>query len=170
MRAILPLFLLTACGEIAWNTKVAEDPAHRAAILSSVIVGKTTEDVFAARWGNPTQKIREGGQVSYVYRDMANPPGVYFPQYGESREFVIVTFQYGVAINAYSNETEGCRATFPPRPPGPGFDTPSTVYPVNCPPLGAYGTRQGTAVAATDGPPMLGVTPDVYQPGEAMGK
>ncbi len=72
------------------------------------------------------------GQVAYIYRNMSNPPGYYTPQFGNSQAYVVVLFQYGLAVGAYSSDTEGCRATFPPRPPGPGFDNPSTVHAVNC--------------------------------------
>lgn len=101
-------------------------------MLASVQPGKTTEKRFVLKWGHPTQKLKEGAQVSYIYRNMSNPPGYYIPQYGNSQAYVIVLFQYGIAVGAYSSDTEGCRATFAPRPPGPGFDTPSTVHAVNC--------------------------------------
>lgn len=129
---LLCLLCLSACGGVAWNTTVADHPQVRSAMLASVVPGETTEKRFVARWGNPTQKIREGGQVSYVYRNMRNPQGYYVPQFGNSGAYVVVNFQYGLAIGAYSSDTEGCRATFPPRPPGPGFDNPSTVHAVNC--------------------------------------
>ncbi len=99
---------------------MADHPQVRASMLDSVVPGKTTERALVSRWGNPTQKIREGGQVSYVYRNMKNPPGYRFPQFGNSDAFVVVDFQYGLAIQAYSSETQGCRATFAPRPPGTG--------------------------------------------------
>ena len=123
---------LGGCGGLAWNTTVADHPQVRQAMLASVQPGRTTETRFAAQWGNPTQKIREGAQVSYVYRNMSNPPGYYTPQFGTSGTFVVVAFQYGIAVGGYSSDTQGCRATFPPRPPGPGFDNPSTVHAVSC--------------------------------------
>ena len=132
IRALLFVLMLSSCGGLAWNTTVADHPQVRTAMLASVVPGSTTERSFAAQWGNPTQKIREGGQVSYVYRNMKNPPGYYTPQFGNSRDFVIVAFQYGVAIGAYSSDEQGCRATFAPRPPGHGFDNPATVHAVNC--------------------------------------
>ncbi len=101
-------------------------------MLNSVVPGRTTEKRYVAQWGHPTQKIREGGQVSYVYRNMRNAPGYYAPQFGNSQAYVVVSFQYGLAIGAYSSDTEGCRATFSPRPPGQGLDNPSTVHAVNC--------------------------------------
>jgi hypothetical protein len=129
---ILISFLLTGCGGLAWNTTVADHPQVRTAMLASVQPGATTERGFAARWGNPTQKIREGAQVSFIYRNMKNPTGYYAPQFGNSGQFVVVTFQYGLAIGGYSSDTQGCRATFVPRPPGHGLDNPSTVHAVNC--------------------------------------
>ncbi|MEM7720425.1 MAG: hypothetical protein AAF222_14595 [Pseudomonadota bacterium] len=132
IRVLLICFCLAACGGVSWNTTVANHPQVRKAMLASVVPGWTTEKRFSLQWGNPTQKLREGGQVSYIYRNMANPPGYYVPQFGNSQAYVVVVFQYGLAIGAYSSDTEGCRATFAPRPPGPGFDTPSTVHAVNC--------------------------------------
>lgn len=132
MRFSFLFLFLSACGGLAWNTEVADHWQVRQAMLESVVPGRTTEDRFVARWGAPTQKIREGGQVSFVYRDMKNPKGYRAPQFGDSTRFVVVVFQYGVAVDAYSSDSQGCRATFPPRPPGPGFDNPSTVKPVNC--------------------------------------
>ena len=124
--------MLAGCGGLAWNTTVADHPQVRQAMLASVQPGYTTEKRFVTQWGNPTQKIHEGAQVSYVYRNMKNPPGYYAPQFGNSGEFVVVAFQYGLAVGGYSSDTQGCRATFAPRPPGQGFDNPSTVHAVNC--------------------------------------
>lgn len=134
MRVLLVslVWCLAGCGGVAWNTTVADHPQVRTAMLNSVVPGRTTEKRYVAQWGNPTQKIREGAQVSYVYRNMSNPPGYYVPQFGNSQAYVVVSFQYGLAIGAYSSDTEGCRATFAPRPPGQGFDNPSTVHTVNC--------------------------------------
>lgn len=134
MRILLVLFIFAfaGCGGTAWNTTVADHPQVRAAMLASVHPGRTTEKRYVAQWGQPTQKIREGGQVSYVYRNMKNAPGYYAPQFGNSQAYVVVSFQYGLAIGAYSSDTEGCRATFAPRPPGQNFDNPSTVHAVNC--------------------------------------
>ena len=127
------LFLsLAGCGGLAWNTTLADDPQVRWAMLGSVTPGDTTETDVTTRWGNPTQKVREGGETRFIYRDMRNPPGYLFPQHGVSTDYVVVVFQYGIASYAYSSDTEGCRGTFPPRPPGPGFDDPSTVHPANC--------------------------------------
>ena len=134
MRLLLVIFclLLTGCGGIAWNTNVADHPQVRAAMVASVVPGVTTEKRFELQWGKPTQKMREGGQVAWIYRNMSNPPTYYAPQFGRSDAYVVVLFQYGLAVGAYSSDSEGCRATFAPRPPGPGFDNPTTVYAVNC--------------------------------------
>ncbi len=132
VRVLLICLCLAACGGVSWNTTVADHPQVRRAMLASVHPGKTTEKRFVLQWGHPTQKLREGAQVSYIYRNMANPPGYYAPQFGSSQAYVIVLFQYGLAVGAYSSDTAGCRATFAPRPPGPTFDTPSTVHAVSC--------------------------------------
>ncbi|AZQ66587.1 hypothetical protein EF888_05190 [Silicimonas algicola] len=134
MRRLLLLaaLALAGCGGQAWNTAVADHPQVREAMLASVVPGQTTEKRFVAQWGMPTQKINEGAQISYVYRNMTNPPGYYAPQFGTSAEFVVAMFQYGLAIGAFSSDTQGCRATFAPRPPGPNLDNPSTVHAVNC--------------------------------------
>lgn len=134
--------LLAGCGNLAWNTTVSDHPQVRSAMLSSIQPGLTTETGFRTRWGNPTQKIRDGGQVAYVYRNMTNPRSYLFPQFGESNDFVVVEFQYGVATRAYSSDMQGCRATFAPRPPGAAYPNPSTVKPVNCGvPVGADAGR-----------------------------
>lgn len=132
VRALLLFLLLSACGGVSWNTTVADNRQVRSAMLASVVPGRTTEKRFVLQWGQPTQKMREGAQLSYIYRNMSNPEGYLLPQFGNSQAYVVVTFQYGLAIGAYSSDTEGCRATFAPRPPGPGFDNPTTVHTVNC--------------------------------------
>lgn len=134
VRIIPILILLTGCSGLAWNTTVANDPGVRVAMLASVQPGISTETDITTRWGRPTQKVREGAELRYIYRDMRNPPDVYVPQFGDSSAYVVIVFQYGLAVGAYSSDTEGCRATFAPRPPGHGFDNPSTVHPVNCGP------------------------------------
>ena len=128
---LLMFWALAGCGGLAWNTTVADHPQVRQAMLASMQTGMT-EKSFTNRWGNPAQKIREGAQVSYVYRNTKNPTGYYAPQFGNSGQFVVVSFQYGLAVGAYSSDTQGCRATFAPRPPGHGFDNPATVHTVNC--------------------------------------
>ena len=135
MWRLFLIFLLSGCGGLAWNTTVADDQNVRWAMLDSVVPGRTTPTDLTTRWGNPTQKVREGAETRFVYRNMQNPPGYRFPQFGDSTAYVVVVFQYGLATRAYSSDTEGCRATFPPRPPGPGFDNPATVRPLNCGPL-----------------------------------
>ena len=112
------------CGGVALDTRVAENLNTRLAMMQSVRVGTTTETAFVTRWGNPYQKVREGGQVEYLYRAM-----VFDGEYhvGDSSRYVIVTFRHGLAIGVRSSDTEGCRGTFAPRLPGYGFDTPATV-------------------------------------------
>lgn len=129
---LIGLVILAACSGRAWNTRVADHPQSRAAMLDSIQPGVTTEKSFVLRWGRPTQVMTEGAQKAYVYRNMSNPEGYYFPQYGNNQAYVIVLFQYGMAVAAYSSDTEGCRATFTPRPIGLSYDNPSTVYSVNC--------------------------------------
>lgn len=133
----LCLFALAACEENAWDTTIAETPDRRLAMAASVDIGKTTETEFVTRWGAPTQRVREGGQTEFIYRSMANPQGYYAPRFGDSAAYVIVTFQYGRAVGVRTSDTEGCRATFPPSPPGPGFYNPTTVHPAaTCPGVG----------------------------------
>ena len=155
LRPILMLVFLSGCTGLAWNTTIANDPNVRVAMLASVRPGITTETDLTTRWGRPTQKIREGAETRYIYRDMRNPPDIRFPQFGTNAAYVVVLFQYGLAVGAYSSDTEGCRATFAPRPPGHGFDNPSTVHAVNCgagfrpfaPERGAFGPGDGTSTA-----------------------
>jgi hypothetical protein len=169
--------VLTACTGLSWNTEVAETRAARTAMALSVIPGTTTDTAFTTRWGNPTQKVREGGQTEFIYRDMRNPPGPYLLQFGDSREYVIVTFQYGLATGVRTSDGIDCRGTFPPRPPGHGFSNPSTVRLVgSCAPLIATGAvpggdAEGDAGGATSqagGVP--GVTADAYVPAGKDGK
>ncbi len=124
---VLSAVILSSCGGLSWNSEVAATRDSRLAMASTVIPGATTETGFTTRWGNPTQKVREGGQMEFVYRSMKNPPGWYAPQFGDSRNYVIVTFQYGLATGVRTSDGIDCRATFPPRPPGFGYDNPSTV-------------------------------------------
>ncbi len=130
------LAALSACGGTAWNTQIAETPVVRRLMIESIRVGQTTEQDFVTRWGQPTQKTRQGGQTEFIYRNMIDRHPQWAVQFGDSEAWVIVTFQYGVAIAARSNDTEVCRATFPPRPPGPGFNNPAVIAPVGtCPGL-----------------------------------
>ena len=133
MRSLFALpLILSACGGLSWNTEVAEQFPVRLAMMASVEPGFTTEKEFVTRWGNPTQKVREGAQTEFIYRSMTNPDDEKFRalRYGHSQEYVIVTFQYGLATGVRSSDTERCRGSFPPQPPGSGFDTPATVYPM----------------------------------------
>lgn len=121
MRLVGPLLfvLLAACGGVATTTTVADRADVRRAMVDSVRFGQTTDDEFVLRWGPPHQKAKEGGRVNFIYRS---------PR--QSANFVIVTFDYGIAVDARSTETEACRATFAPRVPGYGFDRIEPVYPV----------------------------------------
>lgn len=130
--AVICLLLAAGCTGRAWNTSVADDPAVRVSIVDSVRIGVTTETAFVTRWGRPVQILREGAQTTYIYRNVA-VPGEYLLRYGNSAEYVIVDFQYGVAVNVRTSDAVGCRATFPPLPSGYQLDNPSTVHPVNCP-------------------------------------
>lgn len=112
--------LLAGCGGLSWDTRVAENMATRLAMIESVRVGDTTEMQYVGRWGNPLQKMRDGGRVDYIYRSRSGDPDKY----------VIVTFEHGVAIDVRSNETVGCRASFAPRIPGYSGDTPDVVKPI----------------------------------------
>ena len=127
---ILAALLLSGCGGIAWNTTVADRADVRLQMLLSVTPGVTTETAFVTRWGPPLQKVHEGARTEYIYRN----------RLGDSTRFVIVTFEHGLALGARSNETELCRGTFAPQPPGYGFDRPDTVHPVgNCGGFGGAG-------------------------------
>lgn len=156
-RTLFLVMTLNACGGVAWNTTVAEDPGVRRAMLDSLSVGVTTENQFITRWGRPTQRVREGAETRLIYRDMSNPDGYTFPQFGTSSAYVVAVFQYGRAVEGYSNDTEGCRGTFAPRPPGQAFDNPTTVRPVNCSLSGLGPTpltdqRYGTSFSANETP------------------
>lgn len=167
MRTWIVLVLcLSGCGGVAWNTTIADHPQVRASMLASVTPGQTTETRFRTQWGAPTQKVSEGGQVAYVYRNMTNPPGYRFPQYGDSSAFVVVLFQYGIATGAYSSDEQGCRATFAPRPPGAGFANPTTVKPVSCGlSPGADAGRDGGLLAMLRGGGRRRGAADVGAPG-----
>ena len=119
MRAGLLLIpVLAACAPVALNTTVADRAEVRRAMVESVRIGVTTDDEFVLRWGPPFQQAREGGRTSYIYRSTR-----------QSANFVIVAFDYGVAVDVRSTETEACRATFAPRVPGYGFDQVETAHP-----------------------------------------
>ena len=159
--------IFAACSGVSWNTEVAATRASRTAMALSVIPGTTTERGFATLWGNPTQKVREGGQTEFVYRSMRNPPGPYLLQFGDSQSYVIVTFQYGLAVAVRTSDGIDCRGTFPPRPPGHGFDTPSTVRLVGrC--AGHHPAGNASTSAHPDGRP--GVVEDSYAAGGKAAK
>jgi len=170
--AALPLaaWLLAGCEVTAWNTTIADSADRRLAMAASVVPGRTTETEFITRWGAPTQRVREGGQTEFIYRNMTNPEGYIAPRFGDSASYVIVTFRYGRAVAVRIPETEGCRATFPPSPLGPGFAHFTTVHPAaTCPGVGPLqgrvhpidrGVRQWTG--QNEG---SGVTPTGDRPG-----
>jgi hypothetical protein len=120
MRAGRFLFLLLplgACAPVVLNTTIADRAEVRRAMVESVRIGVTTDDEFVLRWGPPFQQAKEGGRTNYIYRSA--------PQ---SERFVIVVFDYGIAAEVRSTETEACRGTFAPRVPGYGFDRIETVH------------------------------------------
>ncbi|MCV6594042.1 MAG: hypothetical protein OIF48_13885 [Silicimonas sp.] len=171
---LLPL-LLAGCGGVAWNTTVADTPQVRQHMLASLRVGQTTETEFTSQWGKPTQKIHEGAQVSFIYRNMKNPKGFFAPQFGDSSAFSVVVFQYGLAVGGYSSDSQGCRATFAPRPPGPALDNPTTVHPVNCSGAGAAGRDGGSghpldARAASSGTPRTPADASRYITDQTYGR
>lgn len=149
---LILLAVLAGCGGVAWDTTVAERPEVRRTMLTSVEVGRTTETAFVTRWGPPLQKVREGARVDYVYR-----------RQGVHDRFVIVTFDYGLAVGARSNDYELCRATFAARVPGYGFDRPETVRPVGscgaAPPVPEDAYRVGGGGIGGDAPFGDGKTP-----------
>ena len=104
--------------------------------------------------------------MAYVYRNMTNPPGYRFLQYGDSSAFVVVLCQYGFVVGAYSSEERGCRATFAPHPPGAGFANPTTVKPVNCGELpGANAGRDGGLFGMLWGGDQRRAGPEAGTPG-----
>lgn len=126
---ILAFLTLSACGEVALDTRVADRAEVRRAMVDSVEIGRTTDDAFVLRWGPPHQKQREGARMAFVYRGRM-----------QSEHFVIVYFDYGIASAVASSETEPCRGTFAPRIPGYGFDRIEPVYPAGwCGPAGRPG-------------------------------
>ena len=169
---ILCLSFLAGCTGLAWDTEVAGTLAARNAMAESVVPGWTTETAFTTRWGKPTQKIREGGQTEFVYRDIKNPPGWLLPQFGNNQDYVIVTFQYGLATAVRTSDGIDCRGTFPPRPPSFDYDNPTTVKLVGtcAPPAWWNGRQRGQSVTEAgyeasgipEGPP--GVIEDRYVP------
>jgi hypothetical protein len=116
---LLALLPLLACGEVALDTRIADQAEVRRKMVESVDIGRTTDDAFILRWGPPHQKQREGGREAFVYRSQL-----------QSERFVIVHFDYGIASGVASSETEACRGTFAPRVPGYGFDRIEPVHPV----------------------------------------
>ena len=124
----------------------------------SVIPGTTNETSLITRWGQPVQKVRDGAQVEYIYRNMWNPAGSFpLPNYGDSQNYVIVTFQYGLAVGVRTSDEIDCRGTFAPRPPNYTFDNPTEVRLVgSCAPPNLGGLVR-------NGPPPM-VAEDAYAP------
>lgn len=147
----LALLCLAGCSGVAYNTTVAQSPASRLAMAMSVIPGETTEQGFMTRWGAPVQKVREGGQTEFVYRDMREAEWYHLPQFGDSTAYVIVTFQYGIATGVRTSDGIACRATFPPRPPNFGLDNPTQVELVGTCPLGGLWPASGDGAAGDGG-------------------
>ena len=119
--------LAAACSGVAYNTTVADTPAARFAMAQSVTPGGTTEQAFVTRWGPPVQKVRDGAQTEFIYRNMHVPVWHRFPQFGDSERYVIVTFQYGLATGVRTSDGIACRASFNPRPPNYSFDLPVQI-------------------------------------------
>jgi len=166
-KHLLAFAFLAACDGTAWNTTVADTAITRMQMLNSIEFGRTTAAEFERRWGQPTQKMREGARMTYVYRNMGKlGEAIEAPlMFGDSANYFMVTFDYGIAIAFESPETVHCRATFPPRPPGPGFNNPSVIRPVgSCAPPDPIVSAQD--VSGGQGGPEGGEVPsDDYIPG-----
>ncbi len=150
---LLASLALVGCSGLAKNTTVASTPGSRAAMAEFVVPGHTTETAFTTRWGNPVQKVRRGAQTEFIYRDMRNASFA-LSQFGTSTEYVIVTFQYGMATGVRTSDEILCRGTFAPRPPNYTFDNPTRVELV-----GTCRADQGAG----------GVTDDSYVAGGKVG-
>ena len=149
----LYLTVVSSCGGIAWNNTVADDFAVRRAMVESLEIGQTTETQWTTRWGRPVQKVREGAQTDFIYRNLKDEKEGKLFFIGESTEYVIVSFQYGVAIGIVTSDDVDCRATFQARPPGQNWDYPGTTYPMqDCP--GRYVPGLGEPLA---------ITPDTFE-------
>ena len=142
---------LAGCDGLALDTPVADSPVVRRIMAESVVIGHTTEMDLITRWGRPTQKVRQGGQTEYIYRRILDGEDFDVVQFGDSTRYVIVTFQYGIAAAVRTNDSEGCRATFAPRPPGMAYANPGIVTPIEtCPGIfrPAIGTGPLSAIPA----------------------
>lgn len=161
--AFAALLALAACSGLAYSTTVAQSPATRLAMALSVVPGETTETSFVTRWGYPVQKIRDGGRVDYVYRDIRNFRSPHLPLQGDSDSYVIVTFQYGQAVAVRTSDGVDCRAAFNPRPTEYFFDNPTVTQLAGpCAPGWGAGAGSGGAGAGTRG---AGVPDDSYHAG-----
>jgi len=147
-RALIFAFTLMAAGcGLSVDTHVADWPTTRLALMRSVVIGQTTPTQLVSRWGHPYQKMREGGRVGYVYR----------PAGAGHIGFVIVEFEYNLAVNLRTTETETCRAEFSPRFPGYDWGTPQVVGVMGgCAPSSNVGAEPNSTVP--------GVAPDRYVP------
>lgn len=116
---LIVILSLASC-RLSIDTRVADHPGTRLAIINSVKLGQTTPSQLIARWGHPFQKSNEGGRVDYIYRSAGT---------GEAG-FVIVRFEYNLAIDVMSTETDPCRAQFSPRIPGYDWATLRVVKPM----------------------------------------
>ncbi|NNF71301.1 MAG: hypothetical protein HKN02_03810, partial [Rhodobacteraceae bacterium] len=95
---LMVFWFLAGCIGLSWDTTVANTAETRLALAQSVEIGRTTERGLVTRWGNPLQKVHEGGQREYIYRQMN----------GDSADYVIVTFQHGLATGVRWSEIGGC--------------------------------------------------------------
>ncbi len=166
------LLALAGCGGLAWNTDVANTPAGRLAIAMSIEPGITTETAMVTRWGHPVQKVREGAQTEFIYRNVLNPDWYTLPQFGDSSDYVIVTFQYGLATGVRTSDGIACRGSFMPRPPGYGFDNPTNVRLIgDCPLSGLWNTGGPNGNPGGNGGPVRDpVREDAYVPGAGVAK
>ncbi|MEO0989874.1 MAG: hypothetical protein AAFX00_02875 [Pseudomonadota bacterium] len=98
--AVCLLTFAAGCGGLSENTFVASSAGARAAMVASMEPGLTTEGDVQLRWGYPSAKKRQGGQVEYIYVDHTTPGAPY----------VIVVFQYGLVSSVRTIGDEPCRA------------------------------------------------------------
>ena len=143
---------VAGCSGVATNTTVAATPGARLAIADFVVPGHTTETAMTTRWGPPVQKVRRGAQTEFIYRDMRNRRGsLPVPHFGSSTDYVIVTFQYGLATGVRVSDDILCRGTFAPRPPNYTFDYFSRVELVGiCRGRSGQGPGQGAGLVPDD--------------------
>lgn len=141
---LVAVLVMTGCSGVAKNTTVASTSAARAAMADFVVPGHTTDTELTTRWGNPVQKVRRGAQTEFIYRDMRNSSFA-LAQFGTSTDYVIVTFQYGMATDVRTSDEIACRGTFTPRPPNYTFDNPTRVELI-----GSCRTGEGVGTVTND--------------------